>query len=436
MTIPPPDTNTPENKLFSQNPPPPLDGFTPQEFKTRRDKLRSAFPDKVILLRGADEDDSGFRAGAQYTQYSSFFYLTGVDTPGAFLALLPQGVNAALGVRTLKSEVKEILFLPSRDAARETWTGGKLGPGEETQKLTGIEAVTDSGGFYGAAAAWLSQNSSCATITPYGAHAKQTVDYYFMQAISERAPVVQFQDIGQVLGTMRAIKSESEISRIEAAIAITLEGHKVARKLIEHEAGKYEYEIEAGIFEAFRSRGAHNAFGMIVGAGINGTVLHYEDNNSILKQGDMVVVDIGAKYGHYCGDLTRTYCVGGNQSARQHQIYDLVEQAYHRVIADFKPGIDSLMVMSERCKEFLRASPLRAKDTGGNERTMDVFMPHGLSHHLGLDVHDVGERDTPLPNGAVITVEPGLYIPSESIGVRLEDDFLVTGSGLKKLGPK
>ncbi len=436
MTIPPPDFALSESRTYSIEPPPPLDGFSPEEFKTRRDGLRKAFPDSVILLRGASEEDAAYLAGAPYRQNSSFFYLTGVDTPGAFLALLPDKVLATLGVRTLKSDIKEILFLPVRNAGKETWTGGKLGPGEDTERATGLEAVVEASSLFGAAASWLSKNPNCGIIAPFGEGAKQTPEYLFMEDIRRCAPITQFQDISNELGSMRSQKSSSEIARIERAIEITCEGHRAAAEMIRNGAGKREYEIEAKIFEVFRSRGAHNAFGIIIGAGINGTVLHYEDNHSVLQKGALVVVDIGAKYRHYCGDLTRTYCVGGEPNARQQEIYGLVEEVFARVLIDYQPGIDSLFAMSERCKQLLKASPLRAKNAAGEVCTMDVFMPHGLSHHLGLDVHDVGDRDAPLLPGAVITIEPGLYIPSEGIGVRLEDDFLVTPTGLKRLGPE
>ncbi len=154
----------------------------------------------------------------------------------------------------------------------------------------------------------------------------------------------------------------------------------------------------------------------------------------------MVVVDIGARVGHYCGDLTRTYPAGAAGVApaygdRGREIYDLVLAAHRNAVLAFRFGEDSLDTMNARCKSFLEASPMRSRDADGEERTMDRFMPHSLGHHLGMDVHDVGERDTPLPAGSVITIEPGLYLPAERIGVRLEDDYVVTPEGLRRLGP-
>ena len=190
--------------------------------------------------------------------------------------------------------------------------------------------------------------------------------------------------------------------------------------------------------QAFRSRGARQAFASIVGGGRNATVLHYEDNHHVLQAGELVVVDIGAEVDHYCGDLTRTYAVGGAMTPRQQKIYGLVRDAFQRVLADYKPGEDSLKSLDDKCKAFLHELPLRALDADGKEQTMKTFMPHGLSHHLGLDVHDlvqIADREAPLQPGNVITVEPGIYIAAESIGVRLEHDFLVTDNGLQRLGP-
>lgn len=430
MTIPPADETT-EKTSFIAIPPVPLDGFAPEEFKARREALRRACPEGIILLRGSTEDEAV--GTSPYQQNSSFFYLTGVDTPGAYLVLLPDGLTASSAMKDTDSKIREILYLPTRDAIGETWTGPKLGPDEKTEKATGIEKVVASSGFLGHLTSWLRRCSLLYTLTPYGENASGTPAYALMQQIISRAPVAQFRDCAPALANLRSVKSPAELERIRLAISITMEGQKIAEKLVLEGAGSWEFEIEARVLEAYRRKGARLSFGPIVGAGFNATVLHYEDNNCALKEGDLVVVDIGAKIGHYCGDITRTYSVGGKLSARQQEIYSLVQAAYNNTISTYKPGEDSLKNLSDRCKELLKESALRANDNEGKEQTMDTFMPHGLSHHLGLDVHDVGDREKPLEPGAVITIEPGLYIQSESIGVRIEDDFLVTETGLEKL---
>ena len=154
-----------------------------------------------------------------------------------------------------------------------------------------------------------------------------------------------------------------------------------------------------------------------------------------MTEGDLVVVDIGARLGQYCGDITRTYPVGGKFGTRHREIYQAVLDVHRRIVASFKVGEDRLEDLTKRCKDWLKESPLRSKDAGGEEKTMENFMPHSLGHHLGMEVHDVGDGELPLEPGNVITIEPGLYLPAEGLGVRIEDDYLVTPTGLERLGP-
>lgn len=436
MPIPPADIAPVESKPVTAEPAPPLDGFPPEEFKARRDALRAACPDGLILVRGATEEEA--HPPATYRQNSTFFYLTGVETPGAFLVLLPDGVPASALQRDLPAEVRELLFLPARSPQGETWTGPKLGPGAETEKATGIEKVIDAGGIWGALIGGLRRNPVVYTVAPFGEQAKLTREYALMQRISDIAPTAQFRDVSAAVARQRIVKSPAELERIRQAIAITGDGQRAARAAIARGEGHWEYEVEARVFEAFRSRGAALAFPPIIGTGLNGTVLHYEDNHAQMRAGDLVVVDIGARFGHYAGDVTRTYPVGGVFSPRQREIYALVLEAYERAVSGYRPGEDSLKALTDRCKAFLKESPLRAQDTNGAEQTMDTFMPHGLTHHLGLDVHDVInvlDIQMPLSPGCVITIEPGIYLPSEGFGVRIEDDYLVTETGLERLGP-
>ena len=432
MTIPPAD-ETAAAPAFLADPPPPLDGFPPEEFRARRDRLRNSCPDNIIVIRGSREDE--FSGSDIYHQNSSFFYLTGVETPGAYLVLLPNAVPARTGLKDTPLDVRELLFLPPRNATTETWTGPQLGPGADAEKATGIQKVADSGSFWSSLTGWIRRCPTVSTLTPYGDNSRTTREYSMMEQIAKVAPAVQFRDAALPLARQRSIKSPAEIERIRAAIEITAEGHRAARALIAAGAERWEFEIEARIFETFRSRGAHLAFASIVGSGSRGTVLHYEKNNQRLNNGELVVVDIGARLGYYCGDLTRSYPVGGAFTPRQREIYDLVLDAHERVVSSYKPGEDTLKSLSDRCKDFLKDSHLRSRNEKGEEQTMNLFMPHGLSHHLGLDVHDAGDPEEPLAPGNVITIEPGLYLPAEGIGVRIEDDYVVTATGLERLGP-
>lgn len=431
MTIPPP-SDVPADPAFLRQPPAPLDGFPPEEFQERRRKLRELCPDGILLIRGATEDE--FHGTVGFSQNSAFYYLTGVSTPGAFLLMLPPSLNIRVGLSDIKVPAQEILFLPGRNPKAENWTGAQLGPGEVTANLTGIQRCEDVSRLFSALNGWLRHNPLVYTLMPYGNNAKLTREYALLNHIQSSAPVVQFKDISLPIANLRMVKSQQEIERIREAIGITALAQLAAKKMIEAGTAKYEYEVEAKVLKTFRSKGAELAFHSIVGAGLHSTVLHYEKNNSPLQQGDAVVVDIGARLGNYCGDLTRTYFVGGQPTERQKEIFQLVAEAHRHAVSAYQPGIESLVSLSDKVKDFLQALPQRGKNEKGEALTMDKFMPHSLSHHLGLDVHDAGDSYIPLAPGNVITIEPGLYLPGEEIGVRLEDDYLVTESGLERLG--
>ncbi len=432
MSVPSADPQAASPAPVFLPPPAPLLGFSAEEYRTRRQALRSACPDGIILLRGSTEDEAV--SPGRYQQNSTFLYFTGVVTPGAFLVLLPPDLPAVAGLRGAAPDVREILYLPKRDAAMETWTGPKLGPGTEAEAATGVQKTADSSSVLGALMAWARRNSTLYLEAPFGPDNETSRVYQLMNRLKAQMPTIHFKDATDAIGHLRMVKSPAEIARIVEAIEITQAGHRAARAVIAGGDGRHEYEAEAAALQAFRSHGAGLAFGSIVGTGANATVLHYEENCAQMKQGQLVVVDIGAKSGAYCGDLTRTYPVGGVFGDREKEIYTLVLQALEHAISSFKHG-DTLQDLTDKCKAFYKEQPQRAKDANGVEQMLDNFMPHGLSHHLGLDVHDVGDRLIPLAPGHVITVEPGLYIPSEGIGVRIEDDYLVTEDGLELLGP-
>lgn len=204
----------------------------------------------------------------------------------------------------------------------------------------------------------------------------------------------------------------------------------VARAL---KPGVYEYELEGDIMGTFiRSGAERSSFPSIVGSGIYSTVLHYNKNRKKVESDELVVVDIGAEYSYYAADITRTYPSSGKFSERQREIYELVLAAQKRCEQAVEPGKTTLGNLTQVAREFFKASSLRAKDAQGAERTMDYFFIHGTSHWLGMDVHDVGESRA-VQAGDVFTIEPGIYIPGEKLGVRIEDDYDITSNGLRKL---
>ena len=231
---------------------------------------------------------------------------------------------------------------------------------------------------------------------------------------------------------MRTIKAPSERALIERAIAITGKGFdRVAASL---KPGLHEYEIRGLLEGAFIEAGSERpGFPSIVASGPNATIPHYFGTSRQVEAGDLIVVDIGAEYRLYTADITRTLPVSGTFTPRQRELYQLVLDAQKAVENAMKPGEHRLGDMTRLARQFFDASPLRALDKEGREQPLGRFFIHGLGHGLGMDVHDVGGISAPVGIGEIFTIEPGLYIPSEGIGIRIEDDYVMTETGPVKL---
>jgi Xaa-Pro aminopeptidase len=225
------------------------------------------------------------------------------------------------------------------------------------------------------------------------------------------------------IAALRQVKDADEIARLRKAIDITAEAHREVMRAAA--PGMWEYELEATIEHTFRRRGAERVgFPSIIGSGINSTTLHYDKNRRRTEPGDLVVMDIGAEYGYYSADVTRTIPISGKFTARQRAIYDLVYGAHRAAIDSVRPGI-TLGRLQQIAQTYMRD---HSGTTCGDQPCTRYFI-HGLSHWLGMDVHDVGQFNVPLEPGMVFTIEPGIYIPEERLGVRIEDDILVTATG-------
>jgi Xaa-Pro aminopeptidase len=243
---------------------------------------------------------------------------------------------------------------------------------------------------------------------------------------------VTTQDLLPVLARLRAIKDDDEIRRLTRAVELSAEGHVAAMRFAR--PGVYEYQIEAVAEQTFRSLGAERlGYPSIVGSGINSTVLHYDVNRRQTEAGDLIVMDMGAEFGYHTADITRTIPVSGKFTPRQKAIYELVLGAQQAAIDSVRPGL-TLRQLDQISRRYMTA---HSGDLCGEGGCVKYFI-HGLSHWLGMDVHDVG-GNLPLAPGMAFTIEPGIYIPAESLGVRIEDDILVTAAGavvLSKGAPK
>lgn len=403
-----------------------LRGIPVAEYAARRAAAVSALRDGVLVVRGAVEEEFG--DDGKFHQNTWFMYLTGCEIPGAYLVLNPFADGGG----------REVLYVPARDPYQERWTGPKIGPGNDAERMYGFREVRDASNlgrdlrsaFERASKA--DRRLSIFTIVPAGPDGRYTRDGGFADFLKQLVPAASaggwtVTDAATALAELRRVKTTAEVAQLSRAIAITNEAQRdVARTLA---PGKFEYEVEAAIVSAFLRNGSPRAgFPSIVGSGVYSTVLHYADNTKQIESGDLVVVDIGAEFNYYTADITRTWPANGRFTPRQREIYQLVLDAQESAARAYAPGM-TLRNLHAVAVETMRRSPLR--DSRGN--TLDSAFIHGLSHFLGMEVHDVGEIATPLKVGDVFTIEPGIYLADEKLGVRIEDDYLVTENGLVKL---
>lgn len=393
------------------------------EYRARRQRLIEQLKEGVVVLGGAHEADFG--EVGRFRQNNYFQYLTGVETPGAYLILAPKGVDG----------VRELLFIPPRNPGMERWTGVQMGPGAEAEAAFGFEKVLPTTEFKKTLAGLVAGEKVFYTITPRPGdttHAREAMLAADLRTAGAAIEGFAVRSVTPLVNRLRQTKSAAELVLLQKAIDAT--GGAQAALVRNLRPGVYEYELEGEILGAFVRAGAERAsFPSIVGSGIYSTILHYNRNRKRIDDGDLIVVDIGAEYSYYAADVTRTYPASGRFTQRQREIYDLVLEAQRRCEAAVEPGKTTLAQLTKVARDFFQASPLRAKDEKGVERTMEYFFIHSTSHWLGMDVHDVGDYARPLQAGDVFTIEPGIYIQSEKLGVRIEDDYVVTASGLKKM---
>lgn len=404
----------------------------PETLQARRAKVMEAMGTGVAVLgsaavrsiepHGPHPQDSDFR------QDNDFFYLTGLETPDSWLVLIA-GEDGSRQAR---------LFLPERDTAAERWTGPKLGPGAEAAGLTGIDSVSSA-----------SDAGRDITRLVFGRRSPAWTGGLFVrrgpgrpESESELVRELAFRstgrplavhDLGYLIARERLIKDDDELRRLRRAIDITAEAQREAMAAVQ--PGMWEYQIEAIIEYVFRRNGAERVgFPSIIGAGVNSTTLHYDNSRGSLDAGDLIVMDIGAEFGYYSADVTRTVPVSGRFSERQRALYQLVLATQEAAIDSVRPGM-TLGRLNDIARSYMEEHSEHLCDPGDCTQ----YFVHGLSHWLGMDVHDVGDYLAPLTPGMVLTIEPGLYLPAERIGIRIEDDILVTENGsevLSRMAPR
>lgn len=394
--------------------------FDASFFVGNRERLKQLFTGTAPIIIAAN----GLMQAASdepypFHQDRSFWYLTGIDEPGIMLVM---------------DKGKEYLIVPPREVVREQFDGSI--DFEQLSRTSGVQTVLYEKEGWKQLGPRLKKVQHVATLAP----SSRFIEYLGMytnparadvvQRLKEHNPAMELLDLRTHLSRMRMIKQEPELQAIQRAIDITIDTCKEILRPRQLAKYAHEYEIEADLTRGFRRRGGMgHAFTPIVASGERTCTLHHTRNNAPLVSGEVLVMDVGAQADYYASDLTRTVVIGGQPTRRQQAVYAAVQEAQQHALRLLKPGVllrDYEKQMEEFIGEKLRELGLIKLI---DHESVRQFFPHATSHFLGLDTHDAGDYEHPLEPGAVLAVEPGIYIPQESLGVRIEDNVLITAEG-------
>ena len=379
----------------------------------RRRALLARLGRGVVLIPAAHERqlERDYIQDNDFRQNNTFFYFTELETQDAWLLMVAGGDAGG----------ETVLFLPPRNPSQERWTGLRLAPDSVAARLSGIRRVlpTDSLDRALRSALFRAPGPVYVPLDATTRDEKRVADLVFDGR--------DVRNLRPVADSLRLVKDADELARLRTAVDISGLGHIAAMQAAR--PGMWEYEIEAVAEAAFRRNGADRVgYPSIVGSGPNSTTLHYDVSRRQTKDGDLVVLDAGAEWGQYTADVTRTFPVNGRFTPRQKAIYDLVLATQRAAFDSTRPGA-TIGQLNRVARDYMRAH----SGTLCGDQTCDAYFIHGLSHWLGMDVHDVGDYSTPLKPGVVLTIEPGIYLTQENLGVRIEDDVLVTATGAEWL---
>jgi Xaa-Pro aminopeptidase len=386
----------------------------------------------IAIFNSNDELPYNGDAIHRFKQNADLVWLTGIEQEDTMLILFPGNPDP---------KYREVLVLVRPNEIKEKWDGHRLRVKEATA-ISGITTIVWLDALDAALQPWIhladtiylntNENDRKANLVPVR-------DYRYAEMMRSRYPLHQYKRSAVILKDLRAVKTVFEVEVIQKAIDIT----EVAfRRLLSFiRPGVMEYEIEAEIVHSFLSqRASGEAYSSIIASGDRARTLHYVENNKECKDGEMILMDFGAGYGNYCADLTRTVPVNGKFTKRQKAVYNTCLHLHQYAASILKPGISIVdyteKVGAEATIQFqkiglLKKSDIKNEDT--DNRAYRKYLYHGISHHLGIDVHDLGTRTAPIKAGMVFTIEPGIYIEEEQMGVRIENNFWITKNGNKDL---
>ncbi|MBR0385920.1 MAG: aminopeptidase P N-terminal domain-containing protein, partial [Erysipelotrichaceae bacterium] len=392
-------------------------------YQERRERLFKELPKNSVAIFMAGR--APYQVGDEKYPFDvnrTFYYLTGLDRENLVLLMAKGSKNT-----------QTILFIEQYDPEMARWVGGKIQK-EEAQEISGITDIRFVDELEGTINRYLGYMSADEPWTLCGELNKQYLDQ--PSAIADlfnkaRAgyPDVSIKNISGTIARMRMIKNGEEVTRIKKALAVTNAGIKAMMQASREYI--WENELEAYFDFVLKSEQCGHAFHTICAAGKNATTLHYGENNCQSEPGDLVLCDLGASFEYYNADITRTFPINGRFSVRQRELYEIVLKANKMIIERARPGV-TLRELNNLVIEFYERELPKVGLLQGDDTVRDYYF-HGVSHHLGLETHDVSIYDAPLQAGNVITDEPGLYLADEGIGIRIEDDLLSTEDGCVNL---
>ena len=386
----------------------------------------------IAIFNSNDELPTNGDQLYKFKQNSDLFWLTGVEQEDSMLVLFPDNPDP---------KYREVLVLVRPNELKEKWDGHRLRTTEATA-VSGIKTIVWLDVLEGMLQPWIHLADTIYLNTNENDRKANWVpvrDYRYSELMKQRYPLHHYKRSARILKDLRGIKTAPEIEVLQKAIDITDNTFRRLLKFIK--PGVMEYEIEAEIFHSFLSQRATGpGYGSIIASGDRARTLHYVENNQECKNGELILMDFGAEYGYYNADLTRTVPVNGKFGRRQKTVYNACLHLHHYAASILKPGI-SIVDYTEKIGDeatvvFQKIGLLKRSDIKNEDpenRAYRKYLYHGISHHLGIDVHDLGTRTEPIKAGMVFTIEPGIYIEEEQMGVRIENNFWVTRNGNRDL---
>ncbi|MCF7804402.1 MAG: aminopeptidase P family protein [Candidatus Marinimicrobia bacterium] len=397
--------------------------LTPTFFERNREKFIARMEEQSIaVFHAATPVVNSVDQFHQFRQSSDFFYFTGLEKPGCILMMHPED---AKGKTTT-------LFIPQPDPSKEVWEGTMLDK-ETAEEISGIDAkyIQWEKSFEDTFIhAQRDREVLYADYDDLGFKYGTSKNVAFVGKVRKSLPALDIVKVGKITHDLRRIKQPEEIQLIEQAIEITGKALEAIWKRLS--PGVMEYELEAELaYHCIANNARRYAYEPIIASGINAATLHYIDNSKQVNDGELLLTDVGAEYSHYCADITRTVPVNGTFTDRQREIYEAVLSVEKTIIESVKPGV-KMKELNAEAKDMLGDRLMDLELIGDKEETGKYYM-HSIGHFLGLDTHDVGSTKPPLEPGNILTIEPGIYVQEEQLGVRIEDDVLVTEDGCRVL---